>query len=1403
MMTNLGRRANLTFYLSVVLLLGMLTSCTGGVPVVPEGAPASAGNNNSPALEELSSPLSNHHLWGSYNFTYDIENMQIGVVPSRYASPHFDITDILNPPACNDCLRIEVLEFKPADHYVKLKVILWNKTKSTGYDIRGIMLSDISGIRLLNADSYTDLWDDGGSVTINPFRVFATDQPQHEFEPGASHARIYEIEYSTLPDLAKAMLVVDASWPSNCKEPYSLSNFIQVEPLSTEGGSTEVKVSVYDWQDNAEGVSMDASSIGGGLVEFSKGGGFEWLGTLTTAQINYPAEYTLLAQAGSADSPLKTYNFFNISVVNIPSCAPEGNETWETATELPPAQNSNNQVVCLDDKADWYKFLATSPLSGSLKLDVLNNTGLCDITFYADPDGLHLVWKTADYANDAIIQLDPLGLGAGNYYIRVRHIGSDPLVRQYILYNNALIVPCEQEGNEIWQNATSLPMGEQSGMQVLCLDDMTDWYEFSFDGHFGGNITFELLNDSGLCGLDFYRNPAGAPLLSGEASYGSNVVFDFDPLELPGGSYYLKARFVGDDPIIRQYILYNNAETWPCEPEGNETWQDATPLDPGADPGAQVVCATDKNDWYIITAAIHLKGTLTLGLTNDTGPCGIALYENPSGAPLVSGEAVFGTDATIDVTALDLGPGAYYININYVGDDLDVRDYILSNDLQDSNCYPDNNNSYHDAIALPLNGYSEWQYTCLDDKTDWFKFETPPADSNGTITLVVADSTGPADMTLYDEAHAPFPDGPHIAWKEANPTATIDLGSLTLEGGVYYIRVRHIGNDALERKFHFEMNIQVTAFPHDISPPWLNFSPEDIVVSGNYAYTACGVNGVHIFDITVPWSPQWISMIDTPGHAYGLCVSGDHLFVADGTWGLLIIDISNPASPQVTATLDMGDECWDVEVSGDYAFIAGWAQFMVVDIDPIDTPSLIHSFDSRNLDIVLVPPSLAYTANNSLFYIQDINPPELAYNVSSLSLAPHNSDWREPPRIAVNGAYAYVALHEDGLKVIWVPNPSNPQLVATLPMADANDVAIYGNYAVVADDTGLVFIDITNPLKPSITKTVDTGAGDNYALLIKDGYAYVCNRQIGLMVVGIDPLDTAHVVGNAFGIGDVVDVKADGGKAYVATNSGGLFVVDVDPPGTASILGRAGTMRTSISVDYSNGYAYVADDYYNFEIFDVDPPDSPYQAGYLYFDSMLGRLCTAGGYCYLIIPNYVPVIDIDPPGSEHVVNIMDDSGLWDDLDIKDNRLYLLADSTRFQIYDIAVPESPELLKEMKIDYAGGGCNGVAVDNGYAYVAYSGLYIVDVDPPEDSHVVNHIYFGEDWYASVSLDVCAAGGLAFLCDRDAGVVVIDVSSPEAASVEAVVPTQDIPARITIAGNYLFVAERNAGLGIYEIW
>jgi hypothetical protein len=217
---------------------------------------------NERLMTSTSSEQTGHRILVAATLTLSSRTGEIIIQPYRDLAAHWDVTSYLEPPQCDDCIAIEVEYHDLEMKIIGLNVTLRNPTTYKALDVRAILMPDNGsfepGVHFLNADAYTELWDDGGQAKRNPFFAFGKNSPLRAFPPGYSEKNLFRISYNSFQDLINLPFVVDASWPGNCSEPFDL------EPLSTgtiiADGSTKAHIAVIL---NGDKVSLDLSPLGG------------------------------------------------------------------------------------------------------------------------------------------------------------------------------------------------------------------------------------------------------------------------------------------------------------------------------------------------------------------------------------------------------------------------------------------------------------------------------------------------------------------------------------------------------------------------------------------------------------------------------------------------------------------------------------------------------------------------------------------------------------------------------------------------------------------------------------------------------------------------------------------------------------------------------------------------------------------------------------------------------------------------------------------------------------------------------------------------------------------------------------------------------------------------------------
>lgn len=107
---------------------------------------------------------------------------------------------------------------------------------------------------------------------------------------------------------------------------------------------------------------------------------------------------------------------------------------------------------------------------------------------------------------------------------------------------------------------------------------------------------------------------------------------------------------------------------------------------------------------------------------------------------------------------------------------------------------------------------------------------------------------------------------------------------------------------------------------------------KELVLVGDYAYTASGVAGMEVIDVSDPGAAHVVRRMDTPGSAIGIAAEHPHVVIAD--WNqVLLFRLDDPAAPTrvghqrpyATAGFpDASGRVLDVALSGNTVFMAEW-----------------------------------------------------------------------------------------------------------------------------------------------------------------------------------------------------------------------------------------------------------------------------------------------------------------------------------------------------------------------------------------------------------------------------------------------------------------------------------------------
>src|SRR5579863_3839516 len=287
-------------------------------------------------------------------------------------------------------------------------------------------------------------------------------------------------------------------------------------------------------------------------------------------------------------------------------------------------------------------------------------------------------------------------------------------------------------------------------------------------------------------------------------------------------------------------------------------------------------------------------------------------------------------------------------------------------------------------------------------------------------------------------------------------------------------------------------------------------------------------------------------------HSFNLAAALSSITVSPASFQLVFNTVSGSASRQLQAvgnvidgrTIDMFNPLYQTQVASSDLTVASFGA----------VPGQVFAGQSGTATITVSNSGHAGTASIT---VQTFSPTPLGF----LALPGFQN------AVEVAGGYAFLASGAAGLSVVDVTNLAQPVLVAQLATpASANDVRVSGSVAYVAQDSGLLLVDVTDPAHPARLGSLPLPGGRQVRLAVGGaGLVYLADLTFGLRVVdATNPMQPVAVGALALpGTPRAVSLGGTGQGGYgmagsyavVACGDGGVAVVDVSDPTAPVVVG--------------------------------------------------------------------------------------------------------------------------------------------------------------------------------------------------------------------------------------------------------
>jgi hypothetical protein len=367
----------------------------------------------------------------------------------------------------------------------------------------------------------------------------------------------------------------------------------------------------------------------------------------------------------------------------------------------------------------------------------------------------------------------------------------------------------------------------------------------------------------------------------------------------------------------------------------------------------------------------------------------------------------------------------------------------------------------------------------------------------------------------------------------------------------------------------------------------------------------------------------------------------------------------------------------------------------------------------------------------------------------------------------------------------------------------------------------------------------------NYAVVVRDGVAFVTDRSAGLVAVDIsDPSEPSIISTLEPGLAPARDVQLSGDYAYLAGENLGVLVVDIRDPANISLVGRAWPPRNALAISLSGGFAFVSDTASGgLHVYDIRDPHNPLSSYQIHSQDPLSfalniELDSGFAYAANFWTGSLDIYDVRVAALPGIKGQTQAPGRAYDVAVRDNLAYIGADYGGFQIFDISDPTQPSLLGlTQDVD-----AYHVVIRGELAYVTdwTFGLHIIDVSVPDAPRVIGscrtpsyaHALAVEEPYvyinhytldevivvdatdianpapvATVSMDdriseLAIADNLLYVANSREGLVIMDLSNPALPRPVSALPTSGRVTGVAVSGDLAYIADGPGGFRSVDI-
>lgn len=363
--------------------------------------------------------------------------------------------------------------------------------------------------------------------------------------------------------------------------------------------------------------------------------------------------------------------------------------------------------------------------------------------------------------------------------------------------------------------------------------------------------------------------------------------------------------------------------------------------------------------------------------------------------------------------------------------------------------------------------------------------------------------------------------------------------------------------------------------------------------------------------------------------------------------------------------------------------------------------------------------------------------------------------------VYIQNEFAYIGC-ESGLLILNISNPSKPVYAGNyiansyVDGVFVSDNTVFLTKPVAVGPSEVDIVDITDPAKPTLINTFETGDYSCKSMLVHDTILFLSvSYSSRLLIYNISNLLSPVLISELPDI-KPIDMVARDNYLYLVDNwhFGVLDISNISDPQIVSWIGDYSTLRSNISIQ--GNFAYLTG--YSLDIFDITDPENPVQL--CDFETeMLRDIEVNGQYCYTHSEDSLYIINVEDAVNPIVQHTYPYEAQL--LDFNNNLLMVTTYSTNASDYLGVAAFSVDSTQEYTLlsEYLTDRANDVCISDNHAYVAngYRGLKIINIVDPSNPIAVSEILVGNFVYELI------IDGIYAYIRTSGSMEVVDISIP----------------------------------------